>query len=402
MGVFMAMMVVGMIYYVWGLGGTIIFRERMQDAADSGAFGASVYAAAGMNMIAFMNVLMAIVGVIGAAARMIQDFASVTIDADIVECAICVLSVIGDIAGGCQAPDECGGLEAHEEENSMLDSVWSEIAQICDTINEGIHVAQEGVSIGAFAGGEGLAMGADHYHPQPVTYGVLVPGNVTSRFGRIQSTNDQTNWACDSRGTLFTDKFIEGPALILAEGVIAISYEPINLSWIAGEASMLIQAHTRAEHYCNNGNLTFQTVPTDAWLGDQSFQNYVVDFHTDALPFAWTQQGVQASNWGREGQSAPNVLGIDLHTAGELQRMSIADSEYYYEATMNSDDFNYAEGDDSPGITLLPDTAHRDRRQEWLFHPFWRARMRRFHANTGILGSLGASVINEVESVIVH
>jgi len=88
--------------------------------------------------------------------------------------------------------------------------------------------------------------------------------------------------------------------------------------------------------------------------------------------------------------------------AGELQRLSIADSEYYYEATMNSGDFNYAEDSDSPGITLLPDSTNRDRRQEWLFHPFWRARMRRFHASTGILGSLGASVINEVESVIVH
>jgi len=394
MGIFMAMMVVGMIYYVWGIGGTIIYRERMQDAADSGAFGAAVYAAAGMNLIAFMNVVMAICAVIGAACRLLQDFASWTIDADVVECAICVASIVGDIFGGCQAPDECGGLEAHESEDSALDSVWDGVAQAMDAICEGIHYAQVGVRIGAFAGGEALAFAADHYSP-PVTFGLLVPGNVTSHFGQIQSEDDDTNWAC-SHGSFPNYEFVETPAFVLADGIALISYEPINLSWIAGEAHMLIEAGDRANHYCNNGALTFQRVPTDAWLGDGSFQQYVLDTHTGPLPYGWVQQGVQTANWGREGASAPNVLGLDVSVVAQLHRLSFADAEYYYEVT--ADD---AEGTDFPGPTIGPDPTPRGRHQEWLFHPFWRARMRRFHAGGGIVGRLGA-VLGGVQDVIVH
>lgn len=396
MGVFMALMVVGMIYYVWGIGGTIIYRERMQDAADSGAFGASVYAAAGMNLIAFMNVLMAVFGTIGAAARLLQDFASWTIAADWVECLACIASIVGDIFGGCQAPDECGGLEAHEAEDASLDSVWSGVAQAMDAINQGLHVAQTAIAYGAFVGGETLAVDATHFSPNPVSFGVMVPGNVFQRPGRIQSEDDDTTWAC-SRGSFPNYEFIETPAFLLADGIALIAYEPINLSWIAGEAHMLITAEDRANHYCNNGMLTFQRVPHGSWLGDHSFQNYVVDYHRGSLPYGWSQQGVQAANWGREGSSAPSIFGLNLSSVQELHRLSISDAEYYYEQT--EDD---ASGHDWMGPTLLPDPTNRDHREEWLFHPRWRARLRRFHIDTSMLGSLGSSAIQEVIGVIVH
>ena len=41
MGVFIAVMLVGMIYYVWGIGDVILHRERMQDASDTAAFSAA-------------------------------------------------------------------------------------------------------------------------------------------------------------------------------------------------------------------------------------------------------------------------------------------------------------------------------------------------------------------------
>lgn len=397
MGVFMAMMVVGMIYYVWGLGGTIIYRERMQDAADAGAFGASVYAAAGMNMIAFMNVIMAAFAVIGTALRLMHDFLWATTYAvpagDVELCIACAVTIIGDLVGACEV--QCEEAATHVEEYSSAG--WmTEMADLMDTFNRGIHYAQDGVSVAAFAGGEAQAIAADHYSTNPVSYGVLVPGNVFSHFGRIQSEDDSTNWAC-SRGSFPTYLFVESPAVVLAHVGNAIFAEPPSLGWLEGEIYMLAQASSRANHYCNNGSLTFQRVPTDAWLGDQSFQNYVADFHRGPLPYEWTQQGVQAANWGRVGNSAPNVLGLDLSTVGELHRLSFADSEYYYE--MTEDDANSSGG---MGPTVWPDPTPLGRHQEWLWHPAWRARMRRFHANTSILGRFGTSVINEVESVIVH
>ncbi|NOY90384.1 MAG: hypothetical protein GXP55_04170 [Deltaproteobacteria bacterium] len=59
MGIFMATFVVAMLYYVAGIGETIVYRERMQDAADSGAMAGAVFLARGMNLIVMMNVTLA-------------------------------------------------------------------------------------------------------------------------------------------------------------------------------------------------------------------------------------------------------------------------------------------------------------------------------------------------------
>ncbi len=403
MGVFMALMVVGMIYYVWGLGGTIIYRERMQDAVDAGAFGASVYAAAGMNLIAFLNVIMCVLATIATILRLMYDFIDNTtwnpIGGDVELCIECAATVVGDLVGACEV--QCEEAADHVEEYESSDWMNTVADDAIDPIIRACHYAQVAISYGAFVGGEAQAVGAEHFNPNPVNFGVLVPGNVASHPGQIQSENDTTNWACDGHGTdsvLFGRDFIEYPAEMLADIGDLVFFEPPSLGYIAGYLSQRLDGASYSERYCNNGSLTFQRVPTDAWLGDQSFQNYVVDFHTGTLPYEWTQRGVQASNWGREGNSAPNVLGLDLSMVGELHRLSLADSEYYYEIT---EDDAGQDGDD-PLSPLYNDHTPNGRHQEWLWHPRWRARMRRFHAAADVLGRFGSSALQEVESVIVH
>jgi Flp pilus assembly protein TadG len=58
-GAFMAMFLVGLLYFTVGIGETILFRERMQDASDAAAFSAAVMNARGMNLIALINMIMA-------------------------------------------------------------------------------------------------------------------------------------------------------------------------------------------------------------------------------------------------------------------------------------------------------------------------------------------------------
>jgi hypothetical protein len=58
-GVFFATFLVGAAYYVVGVGEAVIHRQRMQDAADAGAFAAAVLHARGMNIIALINTMMA-------------------------------------------------------------------------------------------------------------------------------------------------------------------------------------------------------------------------------------------------------------------------------------------------------------------------------------------------------
>lgn len=59
LGVFAAVLLVGMLYYVAGIGLTLLLRERTQDAADTLALAGSVNLARGMNLIVFFNLLMA-------------------------------------------------------------------------------------------------------------------------------------------------------------------------------------------------------------------------------------------------------------------------------------------------------------------------------------------------------
>ena len=61
MGLFMAVALISILYYVVGLGDTILFRERMQDASDAGAYSAAIVHARGMNIIVMINILMAAV-----------------------------------------------------------------------------------------------------------------------------------------------------------------------------------------------------------------------------------------------------------------------------------------------------------------------------------------------------
>jgi hypothetical protein len=380
MGVFMAMVVVGMIYYVWGFGGTIIHRERMQDAADAAAFGASVFAARGMNLIALLNTLMAVFAVIGTACRLLQTFIEATAIADDAACAACIASIVGDITGACV--EICEAAVEHDIE--WADDGWlGDIADMCDTVNRGIHGAQVGIRTGAMIGAEGyvLTMLPQRYRPT-VTEGIFVPGSLSIS---IQSEDDDTTWACHHG---WTGMFVRGPALVLVLAGEFAFFEPPSVGFIAGEAAVGIEEFATSdgsEHYCNNGSLTFQRVPTDSWLGEGVFQNYSAVMGTP--PFGWVTNGVAVANWGRTTGTEPNVFGLGLSVVGQLHRLSFADSEYYYE-----------EQDES---AVFGDTAGRCTHEEWLWHTRWRARMRRFHAGSSITGMLG-SVISGVQSVIVH
>lgn len=65
MGVFMAAFLVGAAWYLIGIGDTIIYREQLQDASDAVAYAGAVYHARGMNVIAWLNlVLAALLGVV--------------------------------------------------------------------------------------------------------------------------------------------------------------------------------------------------------------------------------------------------------------------------------------------------------------------------------------------------
>jgi hypothetical protein len=61
MGVFMCAALAGLLWYVAGIGDAIVFRERLQEAADAAAFSSAVLAARAMNVLVMINLIMACV-----------------------------------------------------------------------------------------------------------------------------------------------------------------------------------------------------------------------------------------------------------------------------------------------------------------------------------------------------
>lgn len=72
LGVFLGVFLAAMLYYVVGIAEAIHAREGLQDAADAGAFAAAILHARGMNLVAFVNIVMAALVAVLVACRVVQ------------------------------------------------------------------------------------------------------------------------------------------------------------------------------------------------------------------------------------------------------------------------------------------------------------------------------------------
>jgi len=72
-GLFMSFVLVGALWYVIGVGDAIIFRDRMQEAADHAVFSSAAVHAKGMNFISVINLIMLILVAVHIVFGLIQD-----------------------------------------------------------------------------------------------------------------------------------------------------------------------------------------------------------------------------------------------------------------------------------------------------------------------------------------
>jgi hypothetical protein len=74
-GLFMAFFLIGALWFVLGIGDALVFRERMQEAADHGAFTSAALQAKGMNFIAACNLVMLAMVTIHLVLGIVHDIA---------------------------------------------------------------------------------------------------------------------------------------------------------------------------------------------------------------------------------------------------------------------------------------------------------------------------------------
>jgi hypothetical protein len=120
-GLFMSFFLVGCLWFVMGVGNAVIFRDRMQEAADHAAFSSAALHAKGMNFISACNLVMLVMVIVHIVLGIIHDFAL----------AACILT----LGAGC------GGWVGARK-------AYTGYAGFMKPILSGIHIAEEVAAYG--------------------------------------------------------------------------------------------------------------------------------------------------------------------------------------------------------------------------------------------------------------
>jgi len=175
-GVFFTLLLIGCTWFIFGVGNAIAYRENLQNASDAAAFAAAVSDAQGMNLLAMINIIMALVALMLFVAKVVE-VVKVFSDLGTCESAIkaledCIASIICDagpvigvaIATGVTCVDECSDISSWQSKIQTFDK-YEHYALAT------LHDAEVGVAvvypwIGA---GESGNMEAYYTHGVPVT-----------------------------------------------------------------------------------------------------------------------------------------------------------------------------------------------------------------------------------------
>jgi hypothetical protein len=163
MGIPICFFMIGLLYFVIGLGEDLVLRERMQDAADAGALAAAIVHARGMNLIAMINQVMAALVSLLIMVRMLE--------------ALLIAAIA--IAGALAYPTFGASLSiippaaAAEEE---ADDAWQELKDVIEPIVEALHVLEIGIQYGMPVVAEARTIAIVPKYKPVADFGFVIPG----------------------------------------------------------------------------------------------------------------------------------------------------------------------------------------------------------------------------------
>ncbi len=145
LSLFMSMFMIGNLWFLIGIGDSVVWRQRMQEAPDHAGFSSAVVHAKGMNFIAMLNAVMLVLVIIYILMGIIHDILAL----------LCVMTGFA-----------CIPFKAWQQ-------VWHGYFNVMKPICRAIHTAEEAISYGApWVGmGVGAKLGQEygqktHQHPK--------------------------------------------------------------------------------------------------------------------------------------------------------------------------------------------------------------------------------------------
>lgn len=338
LGVFLAMLLVGFLYYLLGVGNTILYRERVQDAADAMAFNGAVMHARALNLIALINITLAMLMAVWIAMRVVQ----VAMIAALVVCGLAV--------GTCPVPvNELVAAEA--DLGRRIATYWGSVLRPALRLGHGASAAIR-TQWPALANTAGWQRLRGMYTP-PVRAATLVP----TPMRPLPLRTVQLRRHCDHVG-------FRGRAPRAPEGIPLLARHYARV-WpaVVPQLPRGIAADPCEE---NRGDLVhFEIEPGDGSCTDGlpgqncEYAQVRAAVDTGGGDLAQYARGATMAHWGR------GAGGSLFGAVGALGNVGFAQAEYYFEGVAGRE------------IPL----------DEWLYHPRWRARLRRVR-----LSPLGGAV----------
>ncbi|MDF2694151.1 MAG: hypothetical protein K0S65_2534 [Labilithrix sp.] len=126
-GVFMACFLIGTLWFLMGIGDAVVFREKMQEAADHGAFSSAALHAKGMNFISLCNLVMLVGTIIHIVLGIISDLRFV----------MTIITCLSTLGLGC-----IPAIAQYEQAYRMWDRYFSAMSKAF----KAIHIAQQTAS----------------------------------------------------------------------------------------------------------------------------------------------------------------------------------------------------------------------------------------------------------------
>jgi hypothetical protein len=192
----MCTILVGILWFVIGIGDVVVARERAQGASDSVAFSAAVIHARGMNFLVLVNIVMAAILAVRVMLKLLQV---VLIGATV---AFAALALVPGFQGFAAAAVESG--TAAEQVSVLVERTRKPINEALQTLNRTEHV------IADTTGGVATAVATIDIVPkyQPlVTNGLATPGNPLTQpanlLGALPIEDSDGNKLCKEAGNAF-------------------------------------------------------------------------------------------------------------------------------------------------------------------------------------------------------
>ncbi len=343
MSLFIALFLIGALYYILGVGDALLYRSVMQDGADSGAFAASVLAAKGMNFHALLNVVMAVTAGILLVIRSVEVLLEI------------VLGVLSGLAASVVlAPKALPLIAALTPAESSVENIGDTVEQFVRVAHDALDVAHHAVQhayplLAAARAVDAMAF-QDSYDP-PVSGGFVVPvlgSKLPSGGSGLPVETVDVGTLCDRAANGLRSR-LENVNSKVPKWLLRF------LGGVVAKALRLGKRRTCDQEVVEapRGVVSFRSDGSEVWLGHEEFQYraYVIGDDPGSARWEAGERGVRIAQGGHAG-GRNRVYGAHL-----IARVGLAQSEYYFDG--------------------------REDKSEWLWKQRWRARLRRFRISRG-------------------